>query len=144
MYSIYTDGGSSGNPGPGGWAFIVVKDDVSLYSSSGGEKETTNNKMELSAVINALKYVKDNKLGDVSLFSDSQYVIKGITEWIKSWKESMWKKGTVKNVELWEELDSLNSELSIKWNWVKGHNGNKYNEEADKLVKKESEKASLL
>lgn len=144
MYSIYTDGGSSGNPGPGGWAFIVVKDDVSLYSSSGGEKETTNNKMELSAVINALKYVKDNKLEDVSLFSDSQYVIKGITEWIKSWKKSMWKKGTVKNVELWEELDSLNSELSIKWNWVKGHNGNKYNEEADKLVKKESEKASLL
>ena len=148
MIHIYTDGGCSGNPGPGGWAYVMVaygeeEDGVPavLAENWGAENSTTNNRMELRAVIAALKaYMamreKDEK---VTLYTDSQYVQKGITEWIHSWKKNSWRtsqKKPVKNQDLWQELDELNRELSIAWAWVKGHAGDQYNEHCDQLTQK--------
>ncbi len=143
MITIYTDGGCSGNPGPGGWAFAVSENGVITHSASGGERETTNNRMELTAVINALKYAREKGESDVVLLTDSQYVKNGITQWIHSWKKNGWRtsaKGAVKNVEYWTELDRLNSDLSVSWNWVKGHAGIDGNEECDRLVRLETRK----
>ncbi len=140
---IYTDGGCSGNPGPGGWAFAVSENEKIVYSQSGGEKETTNNKMELTAVINALKYVLDKGERECTLLTDSQYVKNGITVWIKSWKKNGWRtssKSPVKNVEYWLELDALNNKLSVNWSWVKGHAGIEGNEECDRLVRLETQR----
>ena len=141
MITIYTDGGCSGNPGPGGWAFVVSENGALSFSSSGGEKETTNNKMELTAVINALKYAKEKGEKEIIVLTDSQYVKNGITLWIHSWKKNGWRtssKGVVKNIDYWLELDALNSSLNVNWNWVKGHAGIEGNEECDRLVRLET------
>ena len=143
MIVIYTDGGCSGNPGPGGWAFVVNGDRNIVEYRSGGEKETTNNKMELTAVINALKYAKSIGEIDVTILTDSQYVKNGITEWIISWKRNGWRtsgKSPVKNMEYWIELDALNGEMNVSWQWVKGHAGIPGNEECDRLVRMETAK----
>jgi ribonuclease HI len=134
---IYTDGACSGNPGPGGWGAIIIDEKGQEHSLYGGEKFTTNNKMELLAVIKALEYLNNEK-HEISLYIDSNYVKKGITEWIFSWKKNNWmtaSKTAVKNKELWLELDTLSKTQNIEWIWVKSHNGDKYNELVDKLAK---------
>lgn len=139
---IYTDGGCSGNPGPGGWAFAVLKDG-SLEGHSGSEQSTTNNRMELTAVISALEHALSRDAKSVKIITDSQYVKNGISTWIFSWKRNGWKtsgKDPVKNQELWMQLDSLRSRLEVKWEWVKGHAGVPGNELCDSLVRKETEK----
>ena len=142
---IYTDGGCSGNPGPGGWAYIIVNETfqgpVVLNEENGSEKNTTNNRMELTAVIESLRTLKTMKNipRKTVVYTDSQYVQKGITEWIIKWKRNAWRtsdKKPVKNQDLWMELDELSAEFSIKWTWVKGHAGNKYNERCDELTQK--------
>lgn len=141
--TIYTDGGCLGNPGPGGWAFAVADGDEIIYSQSGGEKDTTNNKMELTAVINALKYVLSRDMRECTILTDSQYVKNGITQWIKTWKKNGWRtsnRESVKNVEYWTELDALNNKMNVTWSWVKGHAGISGNEECDRLVRLESQK----
>jgi len=140
---IYTDGGCIGNPGPGGWAFVMILDtfqgEKMVAQDKGAEKETTNNRMELTAVIKALRTLKisDGFPRKASLYTDSQYVQKGITEWIHTWKRNSWRtsdKKPVKNKDLWTELDYLAEEFSINWEWVKGHAGNHYNEMCDKMT----------
>lgn len=136
---IYTDGACSGNPGKGGWAAIIIKDDTE-YSLSGGEANTTNNRMELTAAIKALEYVANNAKENVILYTDSQYVKNGISSWIQTWKKNGWKttaKQPVKNQDLWQKLDTFNQILSINWQWVRGHDGNHYNEECDRLAVQE-------
>lgn len=143
MIVIYTDGGCSGNPGPGGWAFVVSENGEIREYRSGGDQSTTNNKMELTAVINALEYAKANGERDVVILTDSQYVKNGITVWIHSWKKNGWRtsaKAPVKNVEYWVTLDKLNDELNVDWQWVKGHAGIAGNEECDRLVRMETAK----
>ena len=140
---IFTDGGCSGNPGPGGWAFVALDNGKVLSYSSGGEAQTTNNKMELTAVINALKTCQTLGVKKVTISTDSQYVKNGITTWIFNWKRNGWKtasKDPVKNKELWIELDALRSNFEINWTWVKGHAGIEFNEMCDSLVKNEMEK----
>ena len=140
--TIYTDGGCSGNPGPGGWGVVVIFNGEARQLS-GGEKNTTNNRMELTAAINALSIVKNTKEFSgipVTLNIDSQYVKNGITVWIKNWKQKGWKtadKKPVKNQDLWIQLDELNSALNVSRNWVKGHAGIEYNEICDQLCQKE-------
>jgi ribonuclease HI len=139
---IYTDGGCSGNPGPGGWAFVFVSDvnkvdDGFIREKWGGERSTTNNRMELTAVINALQEAGSSTSEKFTISTDSQYVKKGITEWIHNWKANGWKtsgKAPVKNQDLWQKLDALNSSLSPEWRWVKGHAGDKWNERCDALT----------
>lgn len=139
---IYTDGGCSGNPGPGGWGVVVIFNGEARQLS-GGEKNTTNNRMELTAAINALSIVKntpDFKNHKITVNIDSQYVKNGITVWIKGWKLKGWKtadKKPVKNQDLWIQLDELNSALNVSWNWIKGHAGIEYNEICDQLCQKE-------
>ena len=143
MIVIYTDGGCSGNPGPGGWAFVVSENGEIREYRSGGDQSTTNNKMELTAVINALEYAKANGERDVVILTDSQYVKNGITVWIHSWKKNGWRtssKAPVKNVAYWVTLDKLNDELNVDWQWVKGHAGIAGNEEGDRLVRMETAK----
>ena len=143
MIVIYTDGGCSGNPGPGGWAFVVSENGEIREYRSGGDQSTTNNKMELTAVINALEYAKANGERNVVILTDSQYVKNGITVWIHSWKKNGWRtssKAPVKNVEYWVTLDKLNDELNVDWQWVKGHAGIAGNEECDRLVRMETAK----
>ena len=142
---IYTDGGCSGNPGPGGWGIVVIADGVAKQLS-GGENPTTNNRMELMAAINALSVIKKTpgfSERPVIVNIDSQYVKNGITTWIKSWKVKGWKtadKKPVKNQDLWIVLDELNNSLNVSWNWVKGHAGVEYNEVCDQLCQKEIKK----
>ena len=141
MIEIYTDGGCSGNPGPGGWAYVLINGDAEPLENWGAEKSTTNNRMELQAVIAALEMVPGTVLapGTITIYTDSQYVQKGITEWIKEWKSKGWKtsaKKPVKNQDLWQRLDALSIGLPITWVWVKGHAGNKYNERCDLLAQK--------
>ena len=135
VIDIYTDGACSGNPGKGGWgAVLIYKDNIKQIS--GFNQQTTNNQMELTAIIEALKSVKDKNCL-INLYTDSKYVIQGIEEWIFNWKKNGWKtadKKPVKNYELWVELDNITQNLQIKWHWVKGHSGNKYNEMADTLA----------
>ena len=133
---IYTDGACSGNPGKGGWgAFIQYDGDEK--SISGNELNTTNNRMELTAVIKALEIY--DKSENIEIFTDSKYVMQGITEWIKKWKINHWKtlqKKEVKNKDLWILLDHVSQKHKIKWNWVKGHAGDYGNEKADTLATK--------
>lgn len=139
---IYTDGSCLGNPGIGGWAAIIVVD-KSTSEYFGFNKSTTNNRMELCAAIEGLKIATTYHPQKISLFSDSQYMRLGITQWINKWKKNGWctsNKKSVKNKELWENLDVLNQKLLIEWNWVKGHNGNYFNERADQLARTAAEK----
>ena len=141
---IYTDGACKGNPGPGGWGVLLRSPDGSEKELFGGELETTNNRMEMTAVIEALAALK--RPCAVILHLDSQYVLKGITEWLVGWKAKGWKtaaKQPVKNVDLWQQLDHLvsHSRHSIDWRWVKGHAGDPGNERADALANKGVEKA---
>jgi len=142
---IYTDGGCSGNPGPGGWGAVIL-DGTEETRLSGGEQATTNNRMELTAAIRALEAVAARetwKGRPVSVYSDSQYVKNGITSWIQNWKKNGWKtaaKKPVLNRDLWERLDALYSSLPVRWQWVKGHAGIRYNEVCDSLCRSEMEK----
>ncbi len=144
---IYTDGACSKNPGPGGWAFVIVHtkepEDEELFRGSGTEENTTNNRMELQAVIEALQCYTDKmntaeyRQLSVSVHTDSQYVQQGISSWIKNWKRNGWKtagKQPVKNQDLWQALDRLAEMCQPQWVWVKGHAGNRYNELCDSLA----------
>ena len=136
-YTIYTDGACSGNPGSGGWGAVIFDNNNKQKNISGSEKNTTNNRMELSAAIMALQEV--NKNSEITIYTDSTYVKNGITEWVLKWKENGWKnsnKEPVKNKDLWEKLDNLCEQNSINWKWVKGHGSNKYNNLADELATK--------
>ncbi len=135
MIKIYTDGSCLTNPGDGGWA-AIINIDGEIKKISGNEKNTTNNRMELTAPINALKYM--NSKDPIEIFTDSKYVKNGITEWINTWVLNNWKtsnKEDVKNKDLWIELYKLNQSLNVKWNWVKAHAGDTLNEEVDILAK---------
>jgi ribonuclease HI len=134
---IYTDGACKGNPGPGGWGALLRAADGAEKELCGGELETTNNRMEMMAVIEALSALK--RPCHVVLHVDSQYVLKGMTEWLQGWKAKGWRtaaKQPVKNVDLWQRLDALvhQSEHRIEWQWVKGHAGDPGNERADALA----------
>ena len=134
MIKIYTDGACSGNPGSGGWAAIIINGN-NIEKISGRSENTTNNRMELVAVISALKFTKDQNL---EIYTDSKYTKDGIEKWIINWKKNGWKtanKQDVKNKDLWMELDLLAQQKKIKWNWVKGHSENKYNNMADELAR---------
>lgn len=133
---IFTDGACSGNPGAGGWGAILRYGTVEK-ELSGGENKTTNNRMELTAVIEALLALK--KPCNVVLYTDSRYVMDGVNQWLPNWKQNGWrtanKKTPVKNIDLWQNLDSLLEKHKIKWVWVKGHNGHPENERVDKLAR---------
>jgi len=133
MIKIYTDGACKGNPGDGGWGALIT-DGLENKEIYGGEKNTTNNRMELMAVIMALESIEKEQ--KITIFTDSTYVQKGISEWIVNWKRNGWKssnKQPVKNQDLWMRLDGSNSSL-ITWEWVKGHSGDPMNEKADDLA----------
>lgn len=133
--AIWTDGACSGNPGPGGWG-VVLKFNETVKELSGGEQLTTNNRMELLAAIRALEAL--TRPVAVDLYTDSQYVRGGITEWMKSWKRNGWKtadKKSVKNQDLWEQLDKLIAKHDVVWHWVKGHANDPDNERADELAR---------
>ncbi len=133
---IYTDGACSGNPGAGGWGVILRCGEVEK-ELSGGATATTNNRMELTAVIEALKALK--KQCRITLYTDSRYVMDGVNEWMPNWKNNGWrtsnKKSPVKNIELWQQLDTLLNGHEVKWVWVKGHNGHPENERVDALAR---------
>ena len=135
MIKIYTDGACKGNPGIGGWGALLIYNEQSIEIFD-GEFETTNNRMELKAVIEALNHATSIK-DDVQIYTDSTYVQKGIQEWIHNWKKNGWRssnKKPVKNQDLWQKLDKLNSSLNVEWFWVKGHAGHPGNERADFLA----------
>ncbi|MEL3907350.1 MAG: ribonuclease HI [Treponema sp.] len=148
---LYTDGACSQNPGPGGWAFVIILRNgdedtgTELLRGAGADKATTNNRMELLAVIEALQAYRENLAAEyggcpVTLYTDSQYVQQGISSWIKKWKHNGWKtasKQPVKNQDLWQPLDRLAEEIQPVWKWVKGHAGNYYNELCDSLAVEE-------
>ncbi|NIP19081.1 MAG: ribonuclease HI [Xanthomonadales bacterium] len=132
---LYTDGACSGNPGPGGWGAILIYG-RHRKELSGGERETTNNRMELMAVIRGIEAL--NKACRVNIHTDSTYVMKGMTEWIGNWKRKGWKtaaKKPVKNEDLWRRLDRVLTEHHVEWRWVKGHSGVPDNERADELAR---------
>mgnify|MGYP002633842730 FL=1 len=139
MYEIYTDGSSLGNPGPGGWG--VVSD---IYKLCGGQPNSTNNRMEMMGVVKALEESLRREYFEVCIYTDSNYVKQGITQWIHKWKKNGWKTSSgsdVKNKDLWIEIDTLRNQLKdVQWKWVKAHNGNPLNEEADKLAKESAKK----
>jgi ribonuclease HI len=131
---IYTDGACSGNPGPGGWGAILVHGSVEK-EITGAQDHTTNNRMEMMAAIGGLESLKTPCI--VDLYTDSTYVQKGITEWIKGWKARGWKtadRKPVKNADLWQRLEAAASPHAVSWHWVRGHDGHEYNERADKLA----------
>lgn len=139
---IYTDGACSGNPGPGGWAAILTYGE-NERELSGGESATTNNRMELMAVISALTALKESC--EVEIWTDSQYIEKAINEgWLAGWKRRGWKRkgGELKNIELWQELDRLLGLHRVNFNWLKGHDGHEYNERCDALAVAERDKYS--
>lgn len=141
---IYTDGGCRGNPGVGGWGAWLRHKSVEK-KLKGTEKDTTNNRMELTAVIKALESLKTDKI-TVDLYTDSKYVMNGINEWIVNWKKKNWEtaaKKPVKNVDLWKELDKLNQKYPVNWHWIKGHSGNKGNDMADLLANQAMDSISL-
>ncbi|ETO91814.1 MAG: ribonuclease HI [Candidatus Xenolissoclinum pacificiensis L6] len=141
---IFTDGSCSGNPGIGGWGFIILSQEKE-YRLSGAEKDTTNNRMEMIAVIEGLSFIDKNfdQSVKIRVNTDSTYLKNGIVSWIKKWKVNNWKtsnKTDVKNRDLWVKLDYLNSLLCVEWFWVKGHSDNKYNNKADSLAREACEK----
>jgi len=134
MIKIYTDGACKGNPGPGGWGALIIEGNTK-NEIFGGQANTTNNRMEILAVIMALKAI--NTKSEITVFTDSTYVQKGISEWIGKWKINGWKtsnKKEVKNKDLWIQLDNLTAQLKINWVWVKGHSGHPENDRADYLA----------
>ena len=134
--TVYTDGACSGNPGPGGWGVLIVTDSSESIELNGGEKHTTNNRMELTAAIEALKHFKQST--KLTVFTDSVYVKEGISSWLNNWKIRGWKtasKKPVKNEDLWKELDEQNQIHDVNWQWVKGHAGHPENERADFLAR---------
>ena len=136
MIKIYTDGSCIGNPGPGGWAAIIFNDDKQDIIS-GRKKNTTNNQMELMAAIKALVFF--SKKQKIRIYTDSNYVKEGITNWIKIWEKNNWKtanKKKVKNIELWIKLNTLSNFHDIEWKWVKAHSGDSMNNMVDKLARK--------
>ncbi|MBX7254959.1 MAG: ribonuclease HI [Candidatus Hydrogenedentes bacterium] len=139
LVEIFTDGGCRPNPGVGGWAAILQYGEK-IRELSGGESNTTNNRMELTAAVRALEALK--RPCRVVLHTDSEYVKRGITEWMPQWKRSGWKRreGELKNKDLWQKLDSLTQSHTIDWRWVKGHAGHPMNERCDELATLEIEK----
>ncbi len=135
---LYTDGACSGNPGPGGWAYILKHPaSGTIRERSGGNPDTTNNRMELTAVIEGLQGIK--RESNVEIHSDSQYVLKGLSEWMDGWKANGWKRGKkkrdpVKNVELWKQLDKLREIHILTFHWIRGHTGHPENERCDELA----------
>jgi|TARA_Y100000992_G_scaffold95878_1_gene61804 ribonuclease HI len=137
---VYTDGACSGNPGSGGWGVVILTDKLKTYN--GSEKETTNNRMELKAAIMGIK--NSDVTSQITIYTDSKYVKDGITNWITNWKKNNWitaSKKPVKNQDLWKELDNMNNQFNVKWEWVKAHQDNdsddsKYNNMADELARK--------
>ncbi|MGV6819922.1 MAG: ribonuclease HI [Parvularcula sp.] len=132
---MYTDGACSGNPGPGGWGVLILKEGCQS-TLCGGASETTNNRMELMAAIKALEAVEAGTA--LTLHTDSTYVKNGVTDWIKGWKRNGWRTASrkpVKNKDLWEQLDELATARKVEWKWVKGHAGNEGNERADELAR---------
>ncbi|MEX0269106.1 ribonuclease HI [Leptolyngbyaceae cyanobacterium UHCC 1019] len=138
IQSIYTDGACSGNPGPGGWGVVVYFQDGSRHELGGADRQTTNNRMEMQAAIAALTFFTQSHQSDaIELYTDSEYVRKGITEWIKGWKQKGWKTSTGKDVvnkDLWQELDLLNSK-QVQWRYVRAHAGNEGNERCDAIAR---------
>ena len=137
MIKIFTDGACSGNPGIGGWGVVILINNIDHIFLKGGEIQTTNNRMELTAAIKALEYFKEPE--SITLITDSKYVKDGIESWIMKWKKNGWKtasKNPVKNKELWVELDSQIAKHNISWKWIKGHAGNRFNEKADFLARR--------
>ena len=140
---IYTDGACIGNPGPGGWASIILKEG-NKKEIFGGEKLTTNNRMELTATIKALEYCeefegKQSTLKHITIYTDSNYVKEGITVWINTWEKNDWKtsdKKNVKNIDLWKKLKDLVKTNQVEWKWIKGHSKDSMNNLADELAKK--------
>jgi len=140
--NIYTDGACVGNPGPGGWAAIIIKENKKK-ELFGGEKLTTNNRMELTAAIKGLEYCHSEEgpqpsLKEIKIYTDSIYLKEGITVWIDRWEKNNWKtsdKKNVKNIDLWKKLKELTKSNQVEWCWVKGHSGNLMNDLADKLAK---------
>ena len=131
---LFTDGACLGNPGPGGWA-ALLRFNSSERELSGGEADTTNNRMEMKAVMEGLRAL--SRPCSVIIATDSQYVLKGMTEWIAGWKRKNWRtadKKPVKNVDLWQELEALCEPHTVKWTWVRGHDGHPENERADRLA----------
>jgi ribonuclease HI len=142
MYEIYTDGSCLGNPGRGGWG--VVSDNFKLSS---GQPNTTNNQMEMTAILKALEECSKRDIQEVRIFTDSNYVKNGINVWIINWKKNGWRTSTgtpVKNKELWMAIDEARNKLGlVEWKWVKAHNGNPKNEEVDKLARDSANKVSV-
>ena len=139
MIKVYTDGSCLGNPGNGGWAFVIINEKDISYRA-GFERNTTNNQMELMAAIKAIEFL--DKYNDINLNTDSNYVRQGITNWILNWKRNNWKTSTkkaVKNRELWERLDKLNLSKNIIWSWVKAHNVDEFNNQVDQLARQAAE-----
>ena len=138
---IYTDGGASPNPGKGAWAAVILENGKKVRDLSGGEKDTSNKRMELLAAIKALEALE--KGCEVTLYTDSNYMRGGITSWIHNWKKNGWKtaaKKPVKNQDLWQKLDEATEGRTIEWKWVKGHDGDEWNEYVDLLVNQTRDK----
>ena len=143
MISIYTDGACSGNPGIGGWGVVILRSLKKPIYLNGGEMDTTNNRMELTAAINSILYFEDKN--NLEIYTDSKYLKDGIENWLNNWKKNGWKtsnKKPVKNKDLWMKLDDATLKHNIKWNWVKGHANNEFNEKADLLARKYIEENS--
>ena len=140
-FTLYTDGGCHGNPGPGGWAYLIEYDSKTI-ENNGGEAETTNNRMELTAVIRGLEQIRETSqsitgTARIKVYTDSQYVKNGITTWIKNWLRNGWKtsaKKPVKNRDLWMKLHELSNQFEVEWKWLRGHSGYEGNERCDALV----------